>query len=137
MIILFLQNQQLVISNELIVEPYVIDYLTLNIDLSKYPFEDGEFEIIIFYKVLEHVIVDPLKCFGKLHLGLCPSGKFVLTTPNVDLLINFSHMLARKSFLDQYHPQNGIYGRLKREFSLSEATRLIELESIKIKMVKG
>jgi SAM-dependent methyltransferase len=117
-------------------EEYIFDYLTLNVELSKYPFEDGEFDTILFCEVLEHIIVDPIKCFGKLRQALRPGGQLVLTTPNAVRLINFAHMIAGKNFFDRYHPQNGIYGRHNREFTLSEVTRLLEFEGFKIKIAK-
>lgn len=117
-------------------EEYIFDYLTLNVELSNYPFKDGTFDTILFCEVLEHIVVDPLKCFGKLRRALRPGGQLVLTTPNAVRLINFAHMLAGKNFFDRYHPQNGIYGRHNREFSLSEVTRLLESEGFEIKIAK-
>ena len=60
----------------------------------------------------------------------------MLTTPNAVRLINFAHMLAGKNFFDRYHPQNGIYGRHNREFTLSEVTRLLESNGFEIKISK-
>jgi SAM-dependent methyltransferase len=124
------------IRSEIFGEEYDFDYRTLNIELSEYPFEDNEFDKILFCEVLEHIVVDPLKVFGKLRRVLNPGGELVLTTPNAVRLINFAHILAGKNFFDKYHPQNGIYGRHNREFSLSEVTRLLQSEGFSIKTAK-
>lgn len=117
-------------------EEYTFDYLTLNAELSEYPFKDETFDTILFCEVLEHIVVDPLRCFSKLRRVLRPGGQLVLTTPNAVRLINFAHMLAGKNFFDRYHPQNGIYGRHNREFTLSEVTRILESEGFEIKVAK-
>lgn len=124
------------IRSEIFGEEYDFDYRTLNIELSDYPFEDNEFDKILFCEVLEHIVVDPLKVFGKLRRILKPGGELILTTPNAVRLINFAHMLAGKNFFDKYHTQNGIYGRHNREFSLSEVTRLLKSEGFGIKTAK-
>lgn len=117
-------------------EEHTFDYLHLNVELSEYPFKDGTFDTILFCEVLEHIVVDPLNCFGKLFRALRPGGQLVLTTPNAVRLINFAHMLVGKNFFDRYHPQNGIYGRHNREFTLSEVTRILEAEGFEIKIAK-
>jgi len=114
-------------------EQYDFDYLTLNIELSQYPFKDDEFNKVIFCEVMEHLVIDPLKVFGKLRRILKRRGELVLTTPNAVRLINVAHMLAGKNFFDRYHPENGIYGRHNREFTLTELTSALESEGFEIK----
>ena len=41
-----------------------------------------------------------------------------------------------EKIFDKYHPNNGIYGRHNREFSLSEVTRLLESEGFGIKVAE-
>ena len=55
-------------------EEYTFDYLTLNVELSDYPFKDETFDTIFFCEVLEHIVVDPLNCFDKLRRALRPGG---------------------------------------------------------------
>lgn len=125
-----------VIQSRAFDEEYEFDFLTLNIELSEYPFEDNAFDKILFCEVLEHIVVDPLKVFGKLRRVLKPGGELVITTPNAVRLINVAHMLQGKNFFDKYHAENGIYGRHNREFTLSEVTKLLESEGFKIKFSK-
>ena len=79
-------------------EEYDFSFKTLNIELSDYPFEDNEFDLVLFCEVLEHIVVDPLKVFEKIRRVLKPGGELILTTPNAVRLINFAHMLAGKNF---------------------------------------
>lgn len=121
------------IRSKLFGEEYDFDFMTLNIELSDYPFQDNQFDKILFCEVLEHIVVDPLNVFGKLKRVLKPGGELILTTLNAVRLINFAHILAGKNFFDRYHPQNGIYGRHNREFTLSEVTLLLKSEGFTIK----
>lgn len=129
-------NGQQKVRSAMFDEEYTFDYYDLNVELSDYPFKDEEFDTILFCEVLEHIVVNPLECFSKLRRVLKPGGQLVITTPNAVRLINFAHMLAGKNFFDRYHPQNGIYGRHNREFTLSEVTSLLENEGFKIKVAK-
>ena len=124
------------LRSEVFDEQHSFKYTSLNIELSDYPFKRESFDKILFCEVLEHVVVDPLKIFPKLHDILKPGGQLIITTPNAVRLINFAHMLAGKNFFDRYHPQNGVYGRHNREFSLSEVVRLLEDEGFAIKVAK-
>ncbi len=129
------EGQQIIRSNTFD-EEYTFNYHELNVELSDYPFKDSKFDTILFCEVLEHIVVNPLECFVKLRRVLKPGGRLILTTPNAVRLINFAHMLAGKNFFDRYHPQNGIYGRHNREFTLSEVCRLLTAEGFEIKLAK-
>jgi SAM-dependent methyltransferase len=118
------QGRQELVSDEF-GEAASFDYVTLNVELSEYPFADGTFDTVLFCEVLEHIVVDPFACFPKLLRILKPGGKLIITTPNAVRLINVAHMLAGRNFFDRYHTQNGIYGRHNREFTLSELQRLL------------
>jgi len=121
-----------VIKSEKFMENYSFEYYGLNVELSEYPFDNETFDTVFFCEVLEHIVVDPLQCFKKLYRVLKPGGIMVLTTPNAVRLINFAHMLAGKNFFDRYHPNNGIYGRHNREFTLTEVTHFLKAEGFEI-----
>lgn len=121
-----------VVRNEPYDEEHTFDYLTLNVELSEYPFSDGQFDLVFFCEVLEHIVVDPLQSFKKLYRITRPGGHLLLTTPNAVRLINVAHMLAGKNFFDRYYPHNGVYGRHNREFTLSEVESILKLEGFEI-----
>jgi SAM-dependent methyltransferase len=117
-------------------ERHDFDFLTVNIELSEYPYAAESFDTVLFCEVLEHIVVDPFACFPKLFAILKPGGRLVITTPNAVRLINFAHMLAGRNFFDRYHPQNGIYGRHNREFTLSELVALLPGFGFEIEVAK-
>jgi SAM-dependent methyltransferase len=114
-----------VLVSEAFHEEHRFDYVSMNVELSDYPFPDGTFDTILFCEVLEHIVVDPLQCFSRLFRVLKPGGQLIITTPNAVRLINVAHMLAGRNFFARYHPANGIYGRHNREFTLSELQALL------------
>lgn len=121
-------NGQQIVRSDKFNEKYIFDYYNLNVELSTYPFLPETFDTILFCEILEHIIVDPIQSFKKLYQILKPGGIILLTTPNAVRLINFAHMLAGKNFFDRYHPQNGIYGRHNREFTLTEVSNFLKQE---------
>jgi SAM-dependent methyltransferase len=118
-------------------ERHSFDFVTLNVELSEYPFESSMFDAVLFCEVLEHIVVDPFACFPKLLAALKPGGRLIITTPNAVRLINLAHMLAGRNFFDRYHPENGIYGRHNREFTLSELVRLLPEFGFEIEQAKA
>jgi SAM-dependent methyltransferase len=93
---------------------------TFNLELSDYPFPDEQFDVVLFCEILEHLVINPLVVFEKLHRIIKPGGHLIITTPNAVRLINVATMLSGSNYFDRYHPQNGVYGRHNREFTLEE-----------------
>jgi SAM-dependent methyltransferase len=106
-------------------ERHCFEYTSFNLELSDPPYPEGSFDVIVFGEILEHLDIDPLGIFPKLHGLLKPGGVLVLTTPNAVRLINVAYMLAGSNFFDRYHPETGIYGRHNREFTAPELARLL------------
>lgn len=124
------------IASEAFGEKHEFGYTTLNVELSDYPWADGTFDTVLFCEVLEHIVVDPFQCFPKLLRVLKPGGRLVITTPNAVRLINVAHMLAGSNFFDRYHPQNGIYGRHNREYTLAELRLLLPRFGFEVEVAK-
>jgi SAM-dependent methyltransferase len=59
----------------------------LKVDGERLPFEDGSFDLILGFQVIEH-IVDHRPFFGELKRVLSTSGSVLLTTPNACLRLN-------------------------------------------------
>ena len=106
-------------------ERHRFEYTSFNLELSEPPYPEGSFDVIVFGEILEHLDIDPLGIFPKLHDLLKPGGVLILTTPNAVRLINVAYMLAGANFFDRYHPETGIYGRHNREFTAPELARLL------------
>jgi SAM-dependent methyltransferase len=98
---------------------------SFNLELSDYPYPDESFDLLLFCEILEHLVVNPLPVFGKLHRLLKPGGLLLVTTPNAVRLANVALMLAGSNPFDRYHPQNGVYGRHNREFTAPELRAIL------------
>lgn len=106
-------------------EEYSFEYTSFNIELSPPPYPEGSFDVVLFCEILEHLVIDPLVIFPKFLRLLKPGGFLLLTTPNAVRLVNFAYMLEGANFFDRYHPDNGIYGRHNREFTVEEVERIL------------
>lgn len=101
-------------------EDHTFTYDSFNLELSEYPYPDASFDMVLFCEILEHLVVDPLPVFAKLRRVLKPGGLLLVTTPNAVRLSNLALMLSGSNIFDRYHPQNGVYGRHNREFTVPE-----------------
>ncbi len=106
-------------------EDHSFSYDSFNLELSEYPYPDESFDLVLFCEILEHLVVDPLPVFAKLRRVLKPGGLLLVTTPNAVRLQNIALILAGSNFFDRYHPQNGVYGRHNREFTLPELDTIL------------
>ncbi|WP_323745898.1 methyltransferase domain-containing protein [Diaphorobacter caeni] len=106
-------------------EPY--SYHHFNVENDRFPFEDEQFEVVIFAEILEHMQNDPCGVLREIFRVLKPEGVLVLTTPNVSRLENVARMLAGVNIYDPYSGY-GPYGRHNREYNLHELDKLLRFE---------
>ena len=53
-------------------ESYTFEYDHVNVELSKYPYQENSFDTVLFCEVLEHIIEDLFCCFSKIFSILKP-----------------------------------------------------------------
>lgn len=114
------------IWSELYDEDYTFEYQTFNLELSDYPYPDEHFDLVLFCEILEHLVVNPLVVFHKLHRIIKPGGLLLVSTPNAVRLANVALMLAGSNIFDVYHPEYSVYARHNREFTLEELQLILE-----------
>jgi len=110
--------------NEETNDSYEFTYKNHNIDGSDLPFE-GQFDVVLFCEVLEHLINDPQEALMRIKKSLKTGGHLILTTPNVNRLENISRMIAGANIYDPYSGY-GIYGRHNREYNRHELSLLLD-----------
>ncbi len=104
----------------------------LNIDLKicdvtreRIPYPDGEFDLVIFTEVLEHLCTPHKTIMNELHRILKDGGKLIFSVPNI------ATMSRRLKFLMGVNPTSWEmnetlpHGHL-HEFTMSEASTLLE-----------
>jgi SAM-dependent methyltransferase len=106
-------------------EDHTFAYDSFNLELSDYPYPEESFDLVLFCEILEHLVVDPLKIFAKLRRIIRPGGLLLITTPNAVRLVNVALILSGSNIFDRYHPQNGVYGRHNREFTIPEMDQIL------------
>lgn len=100
-------------------------YTNVNIELDRLPFDDNEFDIVLFCEVLEHMTADPLHGMLEIKRVLKQGGRLVLTTPNVARLENVAAFIEGRNIYDPYSGY-GPYGRHNREYTRHELVLLLK-----------
>lgn len=111
-----------------------LDYWHFNIETKRYPFSDGEFRVVLFCEIIEHLLNDPMFVLAEINRVLQKDGLLILTTPNVSRLENVARMMAGANIYDPYSGY-GPYGRHNREYNKHELNLLLgyagfEIESM-------
>jgi SAM-dependent methyltransferase len=105
----------------------IFTFQHFNIEDDKFPYPDGEFDLVIFAEIIEHLLNDPCKVLREIKRVLKPKGTLVLTTPNVARLENITRLISGTNLYDPYSGY-GPYGRHNREFNRHELDKLLRFE---------
>jgi SAM-dependent methyltransferase len=98
-----------------------------NIENDIFPYADGEFDLVIFAEIIEHLLNDPCKVLREIKRVLKPKGTLILTTPNVARLENVARIINGTNIYDPYSGY-GAYGRHNREYNRHEIYNLLKFE---------
>ena len=102
-----------------------------NMEEDRFPYGDGTFDVVLFCEILEHLLQDPLHTLREIHRILKPSGRIVLTTPNV-LRLDTALTFAGGGNINDMYSGYGPYGRHNREYTRPEVHRLLEFAGFHI-----
>ena len=100
-------------------------YQHFNVENDLFPYADGEFDIVIFAEIIEHLLNDPCKVLQEIKRVLKPGGTIIVTTPNVARLENVARLISGENIYDPYSGY-GPYGRHNREFNRHELVTLLQ-----------
>ncbi len=106
-------------------------YKNFNIESQQFPFASESFDTVFFCEIIEHLQNDPCAVLAEIKRVLRPSGRLVLTTPNVARLENVARMLAGVNVYDPYSGY-GPYGRHNREYNRHELELLLKWAGFEI-----
>lgn len=95
-----------------------------NIEEDPFPFENEEFDVVLFCEIIEHLLINPAAVLKEIKRVLKPNGTLILTTPNVSRLENVARMIAGVNIYDPYSGY-GPYGRHNREYNKHELYLLL------------
>lgn len=98
-----------------------------NIENDQFPYPGGEFDLVIFAEIIEHLLNDPCKVLREIKRILKPNGTLILTTPNVARLENVTRLISGTNLYDPYSGY-GPYGRHNREYNRHELDQLLRFE---------
>ena len=106
-------------------------YQHFNVESDLFPYADGEFDVVIFAEIIEHLLNDPCKVLREIKRVLKPGGTLVVTTPNVARLENVTRLISGENIYDPYSGY-GPYGRHNREYNRHELVTLIQFEGFDV-----
>lgn len=112
-------------SDELKSEKFAFQHF--NVENDEFPYQDGEFDLVIFAEIIEHLLNDPCKVLREIKRVLKPNGVMILTTPNVARLENVTRLISGTNIYDPYSGY-GPYGRHNREYNRHELDQLLRFE---------
>lgn len=102
-----------------------LKFFHFNIEQEEFPFSDHRFDLVVFCEIIEHLQTDPVRVLHQIKRVLKPSGRLIVSTPNVSRLENVCRMIAGVNVYDPYSGY-GAYGRHNREYNRHELTLLLD-----------
>lgn len=99
-------------------------YAHFNAERDPFPYDEGQFDMVLCCELIEHLLVDPTHMLCECHRVLVDGGHLLVTTPNVLRLQNVDYLLRERNIYDPYSGY-GIYGRHNREYTPRELLHLL------------
>jgi len=105
----------------------VIPCVTFECEKDELPYKDSSFGVILFFDVLEHLIVDPVYVILELNRVLRKGGHLLINTPNASAAYRIFKILSGQSPATENEIRpSSIYQRHNREWTPDEVCRLME-----------
>lgn len=109
-----------------------------DIEKESFPFEDGQFDIVIFSEVIEHIHSSPKKALREIWRVLATNGVLILTTPNLAILKNRLRLLFGRSnhvALSHWFNSEPFFDHV-REYTLDEVKKMLVWAGFDIKQAR-
>lgn len=106
-------------------QEHTMEFFHFNIEEAAFPFASESFSVVLLCEIIKHLQHDPVKVLLEIKRILKPSGRLVLSTPNVNRLENVCRMLAGANIYDPYSGYDA-YGRHNREYNKHELYQLLD-----------
>lgn len=102
-----------------------------NMEEARFPYADDAFDVVLYCEIIEHLLMNPVHTLREIHRVLAPSGRLVLTTPNVARLGNVLAIIEGRGVYDPYSGF-GPYGRHNREYTVDELIHLLRFVGFEV-----
>lgn len=105
-------------------------YTVDNFDLQqqRWPYDDGEFDVVVFCEILEHLNTDPMSVLSEINRVLKKDGLLLLSTPNMASAKSVNYVLAGNSpyVFGHFVPGGLPTDRHNREYTATEVEHLLQ-----------
>ncbi len=121
----FDHSHSMVVTSKRFGESYVFAYRTFNVESERFPYRDGEFDLVLCCEILEHLARSPGHLLREAHRVLKPGGRVLISTPNAIRIENVVKLLRGENVYPAYSGY-GVYGRHNREYTPWELGELLK-----------
>jgi len=87
---------------EKFIKKHELNIIKCDIETDKIPFNNESFHLIIFNEIFEHLRIDPIWTLKEIHRILSPTGRLILSTPNLYHWRNITSFLKGRGLGDAY-----------------------------------
>ncbi len=106
-----------------------LNILSLDIEMDNLCLDDLTFELVLFFELFEHLRINPIETLKKINNVINPSGRLLLSTPNLYSIYNIGRFIIGKGFNNAYKEFNklntiGHMGHL-REYTANEMVQFL------------
>lgn len=108
----------------------------LNVELTRWPFRDRQFDVVVCNEILEHLHYLPTYMLTEIHRVLRPGGLLFLTTPNGACIRKAIEILSGSSFFLPFN-ELGPYGRHSREYTFDELADMLLGVGFRIEVIES
>ncbi|WP_197431153.1 bifunctional 2-polyprenyl-6-hydroxyphenol methylase/3-demethylubiquinol 3-O-methyltransferase UbiG [Halorubrum sp. CBA1125] len=102
-----------------------VDHVVHDLNEGTVPFEDEQFDLVIFHGVLEHLLVPAQKLIDEFARVLDAGGRFILGTPNFATLKNRIELLLGQNPQEMIEEEHVHGVGHVREFTVGECRQLV------------
>ena len=113
-------------------------YIAGNIENDHFEDHYGQYDLVLFTSVLEHLVAHPYGAVCEIYNLMAPLGILFISVPNALTIVNLYKYLSGQNLHDHYSLESP-YGRHNREYTTYELSHLfkyLEMASLSIKPVK-
>jgi SAM-dependent methyltransferase len=108
-------------------EAITLAYDQFDAERDRFPYDDAQFDVVVFCELLEHLSLDPVATLAEIHRVLRPGGTLIVSTPNALSLFRLEVFLRAGSTEEaRYFPGFGPGARHNREYHAAELRELLD-----------
>lgn len=113
------------------------DFLRLNVERDRFPFEDESFDVALCCELIEHLAEDPMHMMMELNRVMKWGGRVVITTPNIASAVSIQKAMRGLSpyisgHYNRENPFSHLSDRHNREYTPGDVRTVLEASGFEV-----